>query len=312
MSDKGNEINIGGTSYGAIANGAKARATQRDVTIDSSYIDEGQPYLSAALVALRESVERNQAQIPDVARVRRDMDLLEFEVVSVDIDHSTIRDAIRRIIKRVKMVNPAFVAAVNLLEIIEGSYEATRLRDSQTTGDERAEEAIAVEIYLDTEDAEQARRVFSAFDNLSRLLGYTNPVDESIERGSFIRRARVFLRQGLSSSEVQNRLVKLERTFELKHLDSQQADVDAKSAESVAQLIASLEQIPQAAMRVGSLFIVKYQDAGNPVLLVRTLSQIEIRALERYPEIQTVPRHALQSLATAIASQEETPSAYKA
>ncbi|WP_345626463.1 hypothetical protein [Rugosimonospora acidiphila] len=48
------------------------------------------------------------------------------------------------------------------------------------------------------------------------------------------------------------------------------------------------------------MLIIKYQNEQGPVLLMRSLSQLEIRALERYPEIQMHPGKALEALSAAI------------
>jgi hypothetical protein len=50
---------------------------------------------------------------------------------------------------------------------------------------------------------------------------------------------------------------------------------------------------------------VKYTDGDNPVMLTRTLTQLEMRALDRYPEIQNRPRDALAALGTAILSMDD-------
>jgi hypothetical protein len=52
--------------------------------------------------------------------------------------------------------------------------------------------------------------------------------------------------------------------------------------------------------------LIKYQDERGPIVLMRSLSQLEIRALERYPEIQMRPREALQALGTAVTTLEPT------
>ena len=68
----------------------------------------------------------------------------------------------------------------------------------------------------------------------------------------------------------------------------------------MSQLLTSLADIPQACIRVGSLLFIKYTDHTGPVILSRTLSQPEVRALERFPEIQTKPREVLGALASAL------------
>src|SRR5919107_1875707 len=113
-----NEINVGGSAYGPIAAGRGARASQRGVSINqtSTGADDG---LLAALATLRELVEKHATQIPDVARVRRDVDALETENADPQRDTDTMRDTVLRIIRRVGMVGTVLAAANDLRDIIE-------------------------------------------------------------------------------------------------------------------------------------------------------------------------------------------------
>jgi tetratricopeptide (TPR) repeat protein len=165
-----------------------------------------------------------------------------------------------------------------------------------------AADSVAVDAYLDTNERSVAQRVLDALDEIALLLGYEGPTEEQWFNGSIWRRARAIRKNGLTGDEVRSRLVKIERALELAYLDARQADVDARTAEAVTRLIVSLGDVPNACLRVGSILIVKYSEDGAPVVLTRNLSQIEIRALERLPEIQTNPRRVLDALATAIAS----------
>jgi hypothetical protein len=167
-------------------------------------------------------------------------------------------------------------------------------------------------MYLDTDDQEIARRVFADFDNLARVAGYSEATDEEVRRGSFWRKAKTLIIRGVTSDEVALRLAKVERAVELAQLDNRQAEVDGKEAEAVAQLLESLAEVPQACMRVGSLLIVKFQDPAGPVVLARTLTQTEIRALNKFPEIQARPRDVMKSLDTAVATDLEAASVEEA
>ena len=53
-------------------------------------------------------------------------------------------------------------------------------------------------------------------------------------------------------------------------------------------------------MHVRSILLIKFADPHGPVLLTRSLSQVEIAALERCPEILRNPRTALQALGDAV------------
>jgi hypothetical protein len=168
------------------------------------------------------------------------------------------------------------------------------------------DDVISVDAYLDTDDMTAARRVLDALDELAGLLGYEIPTDEEIHRGSFWRSAKAALHRGFAHDEVRNRLIKVERALELVGIEERQASVDVKTAEAVEKLISGLQDIPQACMRAGSLLLVKYQDHQGPVLLVRSMSQLEVRAFERFPEIQQDPRATIEALATAISNLEPT------
>jgi hypothetical protein len=159
---------------------------------------------------------------------------------------------------------------------------------------------ISVFAYLDTDDKKIVSQISAHLDELVDILGYEGPHDVEVDRGSFIRRSRAFLLRGLSSSEVRERLVKVERALELVGLDVRQAEVDVKTADAVAKLLTALNDIDRAVVRAGSVLLIKYATPQGPVVLTRTLSQLEIRALEKYPEIQLNPEHTLRALATAV------------
>jgi uncharacterized protein YukE len=159
---------------------------------------------------------------------------------------------------------------------------------------------IAIDVYLTTDDSAAAEHVFQAVDRLARLIGYGQPTDIQTFRGSIWRTSLARLRQGLSAREVQTRLIKVERAIELAQIDERQADVNLKLSEAVSGLVSTLAEIPQACIRLGSLLVIKYTDAGGPVVVSRNLSQLEVRALEQFPEIQKAPSSALQALASAI------------
>jgi len=179
---------------------------------------------------------------------------------------------------------------------------ARRFRSSDESDEDPIE--IGVNAYLDTDDEDVAVQVFVALDAVAEALGYQRMSSVDIVSGSIWLRAVSRVRQVMTSRRFRLRLDAVERALELAALDERQADVDVKTADAAAQLVKSLEGIPQACLRVGSIFLIKFPDgAGGHCVFVRTLSQTEIRTLERFPEIQTNPRKALEALATAIDAQ---------
>lgn len=113
------------------------------------------------------------------------------------------------------------------------------------------EDEISVNAYLDTTNREIAAQVFDALDKVAQALGYEGSYNESIQLGSFWRRATAKLVAGLTSKEVRQRLIKVERALDLRQVDGHQADVDLRTSQAVAHLASSLEAVPQACLRVG-------------------------------------------------------------
>jgi hypothetical protein len=116
-----NEINIGGSSYGPVANGPRARAVQRDTSINHVTGDDagaGEALL-ASLAVLREMVEQYAAQIPEAGKVRKDLDSIQSEATGPDADQPAMRDTVLRIIRRVGMVGTVLAAANDLRDLIE-------------------------------------------------------------------------------------------------------------------------------------------------------------------------------------------------
>ena len=155
---------------------------------------------------------------------------------------------------------------------------------------------IAVDVYLDTDDSEVIDEVMSRVDDLTEVMGYMQVGDVEVERGSIFRRSRAAADQ--VTDELKSRLMKVERAFELAQLELRQADVDIREADAVNKLLASLENVSRACLRVGSVLVIKFPHTATdePVVIVRNLSQLELHALSRFPEIQRSPETALQAL----------------
>jgi hypothetical protein len=149
---------------------------------------------------------------------------------------------------------------------------------------------MTIDVYLDIDDERVASAVFAAVDELARIVGVDDIASGELQRGSFFRRSKATLQIALSDKSVQERLQLLERLFELWQVDPRQADIDQKTSNALSQVINSLHDVPRACIRFGSLLVIKYNDNSGGVLLARQLSQPEILALEKYPELQKILR----------------------
>lgn len=159
-----------------------------------------------------------------------------------------------------------------------------------------------VDSYLATSSTDVAFRVFAALDSLSSYIGYSEVDQEDIEIGSFFRRASAKLADGITSEAVQQRLQMVEHAVQLQFMEKRQVEVDQGAAKALKDVIESLKDVPEAFIRIPGMIIIKYLGPQGAVIVTRTLSLIEIRALDMYPAIQTDPRQAVSALAIAVAS----------
>ncbi len=188
------------------------------------------------------------------------------------------------------------------LAFVEGSPPGLLAIDSQAASDESGVAAgeVAVDIYIGSEDESAIEQIVQSALQVVEVLGYKEVGEPEVRRGSIFRRSRAVAQVGLD--ELKIRLMKVERGLELAQLDLRQAEVNVKESEAVSGLLTSLEEVNRACIRIGSLLVVKYHFNGAPVVFVRTLNQLEMHALTRFPEIQANPEVALNALATAVLS----------
>jgi hypothetical protein len=162
---------------------------------------------------------------------------------------------------------------------------------------------MVIDVYLDTDDEVIASEVFAAINELAQVVGIEELAPREVRYGSIFRRFKATFQTSLSEESVQQRLQTLERLLELWQVDPRQAEVDQRTSDALSRVIISLENVPRACVRFGSILIVKYQDAAGSVLLSRQLSQPEILAFEKYPELQNRPETILKTLALAVSDQ---------
>jgi hypothetical protein len=107
--------------------------------------------------------------------------------------------------------------------------------------------------------------------------------------------------------EVLERLEKIERAVELKGLGQPQADIDAKQSEAVSCLLKAVENIPNAAVQVGSILLVKITSSNIPQVQVRTLTQRELIHLENNQKLLKSPANILDRLTELCRPPEDAP-----
>lgn len=173
--------------------------------------------------------------------------------------------------------------------------------DAAAFDDSKIIQKLPVEIYLDTNEPTDIFKLYESVLDFTKSIGFDKSITFEAVKGSWFKRLIAFSKEKLSSEEVTDRLKKIEYGIEVNTILKQQSEIDKNQSEALANIITSLKDIPNAAIRIGALIIVKVTDnEGTVNLQTRTLSIKELHLLNKNPELLKYPQQILQALAEEI------------
>ena len=144
---------------------------------------------------------------------------------------------------------------------------------------------------------ESRERLVDALIGLLKLFGFERSYELPAESGSWWKRFFLRTQVLVTQDEVKKRLETAERAVEVNYLDKPQAEANSLQAAAAAGLINALASVPNACIQVGTLLFVKVTDGdGKSDVVVRTLTQEELKRLEARPLVLMQPETILQSL----------------
>lgn len=155
---------------------------------------------------------------------------------------------------------------------------------------------LNIEIYLDTDDPDNIFRIYSSILDFLKTIDFSLYIDLEAIKGSWWKRALAKSSKFLSSDDVTNRLKEAEYALEVQILKSQ-SEVDKNQSEALSNIMTSLKEIPNAAIRIGSLLVVKNtNETGEVSLIVQTLNLEQLHLLNKRPSLLTQPKNILEQL----------------
>lgn len=172
---------------------------------------------------------------------------------------------------------------------------------SNEFGDAEITQTIPIDIYLDTNEPQQIFEVYDSVIKFAKSLGFDQALEFEAVKGSWFKRMIAVSREKLTSQEVVDRLKEVEYGIEVNAILKQQSEIDKNQSEALSNIIISLKDVSNAAIRVGALIVVKVtDDQGSVSLQTRTLTIKELHLLNRKPELLQMPKQILQALAKEI------------
>lgn len=168
---------------------------------------------------------------------------------------------------------------------------------------------LSVSVYLEDGHNSTVRDVQSALQTIAEEVGFeliaeTNPV-----YGSFWQKFRAKASDPHTQQEVYDRLIKLERTAEVRLLAVPESQANMQNAQGLAAIIEALKGESAAVIQLGPMVVVK---APRPdcesAILCRMLTAKELRMLEADPGLLRDPI-ALMARLTAAGEDKQIESA---
>jgi hypothetical protein len=170
---------------------------------------------------------------------------------------------------------------------------------------------VPLRAYLSDGSDDIIDAISAAINKLINASGFEISDDFDAVIGSWYKKWFAKTTEVATQPEVVKRLEKIERALELKGLGQPQAEIDKKQAEATATLLKAVEKVPNTAIQVGSILLVKVSGPNGPVVQVRTLSHRELIEIENNPNILVSPADVLKTLSTLCNDKSETASTNK-
>lgn len=191
-----------------------------------------------------------------------------------------------------------------LIKLISEIYKQRSFKSFQELRDELAHNLYftlgaankPIEIYIDTNNSNQIEKVYNKTIEFINSKNFKIEKELPPEDGSWYKRIFVKVKEATQSDDFKEKLSEAEYGIRLHTITKQQSEIDKNQAEAVSSIIDSIKEIPNAAIKVGSILIVKITVSDMPTISVKNLSLKEMLSLENKPSLLRNPTEILENL----------------
>lgn len=155
---------------------------------------------------------------------------------------------------------------------------------------------LNTEIYLDTDNPDDIFQVYTSVLDFLEEIDFKVYLELDAVKGSWWKKFIAKSGGAFTSEQVTSRLKEAEYALEVKILKDQ-SEVEKNQSEALTNIILSLKDVPNAAIRIGSLLVVKVTNEEGVVSLnVQTLSLTQLHYLNKNPNLMNQPRNIWDQL----------------
>ncbi|MCD9616660.1 hypothetical protein [Chryseobacterium gleum] len=159
-----------------------------------------------------------------------------------------------------------------------------------------AHQYLNIDIYIDTNDSKKIFNTYSAVLDLLKSIDFESFIELDAVKGSWWKRFSARSTEPTTKDDVKNKLESTQYGLEVEILKSQ-SEIDKNQSEALANIMVSLKDIPDAAIRIGSLLVVKTTNPeGEVSLVVQTLSINQLQLINKNPNLIAQPKSILDRL----------------
>ena len=188
------------------------------------------------------------------------------------------------------------VSALEKLEEEHGQLKEL-LFNTITNSENVTNQLIPINMYLDTDNNDDIYRSYQAVLDFLDVIEFKILVDFPSKTGSWLKQWISRSTRAMTSEEVISRLKEAEYGVEVNAILKPQSEVEKNQSEALVNIIKSVENIRHAAIRIGSLLVVKVTTPeGEANIQVRTLSIQELHLVNKHPELLNQPAQILAAL----------------
>jgi len=173
--------------------------------------------------------------------------------------------------------------------------------NSTSFGSEVKIQTIPVDIYIDSEDPSAIFGVYDAVLDFVSSIGFEKAFEFKAIKGSWFKKMLAKSKEAITSDKVTDRLKEAEYGIEVNTILKPLSEVEKNQSEALLNILKSIESIKSAAIRIGSLLVVKLTNSEGEInVQVRTLSIKELHLLNKRPELLNRPQEILTALSLEI------------
>ena len=151
-------------------------------------------------------------------------------------------------------------------------------------------------VFIDTDNIKMAEFVFDAYTSFAQALGFTITEEGTFEKGSWIKKGIKMVQEFFKKEEVREIYQKGKRSLELAYIEKTQAEIDGLKVSAAAQLLTSVKDTSNVAIKLGSIVLIKRVTNGQEQTLIFDLTDEQRQNLEKNGFLLNQPHELLKYL----------------